>query len=89
MTLKPQDNSVDSIKTLTNRLVEIKYLHLIKTALEIAKRVNSNLFFPPNNLSLRSKIKFMRPKSKEKSMKSTWKSVIVISTLSLLCVLAQ
>jgi len=44
MTLKPQDNSVDSIKTLTNRLVEIKYLHLIKTALEIAKRIKDKVY---------------------------------------------
>jgi len=44
--MKGQDNSIDNIKLITNRLVEIKYLHLVRSALEIAKRVRYMRYSP-------------------------------------------
>ncbi len=48
--LKAADNSSESIKLMINRLVEIKYIHLIKTSLDIAKKVSTfyDNFLSPN-----------------------------------------
>ena len=39
MAMQKSENTAENIRVMTNRLVEIKYVHLIKTALDIAKKV--------------------------------------------------
>jgi len=44
---RPHENSVDNMRGVTEKLLEIKNYHLIRTALEIAKKVTQfTSFFP-------------------------------------------
>jgi len=44
MAMQRSENTAENIRIMTNRLVEIKYVHLIKTALDIAKKIKDKCY---------------------------------------------